>query len=437
MISFSTSLVYAQSLNDVFSSDLTAWIKIIEPVKEQVIELGQDIGIRGEATAGLSQDCRVLIIINNVKSSKKEIPVDLKGNHLVSHWKFVLHGNYELFNEGQNTITAELHCSNSETINSYTVLVTGVRPASTDSVEPLNTVTNLDQGHEHKIDSQINGFDIVAAGDYGCNPITEDVVNKMKEKNPDLVLAIGDLSEVKDPACFFDLFSDYKDNVKVAFGEHDTDSNDKNDSSSRFSQYENHFDLDQPFYSFDHQNVHFLAMSTGKDEIVPFGIGSPQYNFVVNDLARASMNQDIDWIIVYGYRPFYSSPTVHPGPKLTRDIYHPIFEKYGVDLVINGHNHNYQRTYPLKLNALSQSNPIVTDENKSNYVNPRGPIFVTVGTAGNELYDLLDQYPFVATQFKRNGFLDIHVSNNGTRLIGSFYDNINGTDEDSFTINKL
>ena len=93
------------------------------------------------------------------------------------------------------------------------------------------------------------------------------------------------------------------------------------------------------------------------------------------------MNQDIDWIIVYGYRPFYSSPTVHPGPKLTRDIYHPIFEKYGVDLVINGHNHNYQRTYPLNLNALSQSNPIVTDENKSNYINPRGPIFVTVGSS--------------------------------------------------------
>lgn len=135
----------------------------------------------------------------------------------------------------------------------------------------------------------------------------------MKEKNPDLVLAIGDLSEVKDPDCFFDLFSDYKDNVKVAFGEHDTDSNDKDDSSSRFSQYENHFDLNQPFYSFDHQNVHFLAMSTGKDEIIPFGIGSPQYNFVVNDLARAIMNQDIDWIIVYGYRPFYSSPTVHPS----------------------------------------------------------------------------------------------------------------------------
>jgi len=29
----------------------------------------------------------------------------------------------------------------------------------------------------------------------------------MKEKNPDLVLAIGDLSEVKDPACFFESYS--------------------------------------------------------------------------------------------------------------------------------------------------------------------------------------------------------------------------------------
>ena len=114
LISSSTGLVHAQYLNDVFSSDLTTWIKIIEPVKEQVIELGQDIEIIGEASAGVSQDCRILVIINNVKSSQREIPVDLKGNHLVSHWKFVLHGNYELFNEEQNRIRAELHCSNSE-----------------------------------------------------------------------------------------------------------------------------------------------------------------------------------------------------------------------------------------------------------------------------------------------------------------------------------
>jgi hypothetical protein len=260
----------------------------------------------------------------------------------------------------------------------------------------------------------------------------------MKEKNPDLLLALGDLSEVKNPACFFDLFSNYDGNIKIALGEHDTDSNSKDDSLSRFAQYANHFELDQPYYSFDYENVHFLAMSTGKNEIIPYTIGSPQYNFVANDLAQASTNPNIDWIIVYGYRPFYTSPTVHPGQIALRDIYPPLFEKYGVDLVITGHNHNYQRTYPLQVNPVRQSYPLVVDKNDSNYVDPRGPIFVTVGTAGNELYDFFGQSPFVVTQFKTNGFLDVHVSNNGTKLLtGSFYDVISGSDDDSFSIEKM
>ena len=280
-----------------------------------------------------------------------------------------------------------------------------------------------------------DGFNLVAAGDYGCNAVTEEVVSQMKEKRPDLFLALGDLSEDKNPACFFDQFSNYDGNVKIALGEHDTDSNDKDDLPTRFAQYANHFDLDQPYYSFDDQNVHFLAMSTGKEEFIPFTIGSPQYNFVANDLAQASSNPNIDWIIVYGYRPFYTSPTVHPGPIALRDVYHPLFEKYGVDLVITAHNHNYQRTYPLQVNELRQSYPIIVDMNDSNYVNPKGPIFVTVGTAGDELYDFLGQNPFVVTQFTTNGFLDIHVSNNGTKtLTASFYDSVNGRDEDTFSI---
>ena len=261
----------------------------------------------------------------------------------------------------------------------------------------------------------------------------------MKERNPDLFLALGDLSEDKDPACFFDLFSKVNNDgkLKVTLGEHDIDSNDNQDSSSRFSQFIRHFDLDKPFYSFDYQNAHFLAMSTGKDDLVPFGIGSVQYNFTVNDLAKASNNKEIKWIIVYGYRPFYSSPTVHPASETMRDIYHPLFQKYGVDLVITTHNHNYQRTYPLKLTGSDGSEPTIIDRNNSTYVNPGGPIFITVGTAGEELHDLAAQYPFVATQFKRNGFLDVQISNNGTRLTGIFFDSLSESDGDYFTIAKL
>jgi hypothetical protein len=45
--------------------------------------------------------------------------------------------------------------------------------------------------------------------------------------------------------------------------------------------------------------------------------------------------------------------------------------------------------------------------------------------------------PFVATQFKRNGFLDVHISNNGTRLTGIFFDSLGETDGDYFIIAKL
>jgi hypothetical protein len=41
-----------------------------------------------------------------------------------------------------------------------------------------------------------------------------------------------------------------------------------------------------------------------------------------------------------------TSPVRNPELGLI-EAYHPLFQKYGVDLVLYGHNHYYQRTYPL------------------------------------------------------------------------------------------
>ena len=135
----------------------------------------------------------------------------------------------------------------------------------------------------------------------------------MNKKNPDLVLAVGDLSETRDPDCFFKMFKslDEKGKLKVALGFHDM--NDGDDSSSRFSQYLSHFDMADSFYSFDYKNIHFLVMNTGLNSLIPYGKGSQQYNFVKSDLAQASNTNKIDWIIVVSYQPFYTSPTVHLG----------------------------------------------------------------------------------------------------------------------------
>ena len=106
-------------------------------------------------------------------------------------------------------------------------------------------------------------YSFALAGDYGCDDTTRDTVSAMKKKNPDLVLALGDLSETKDPDCFFKLFKslDEKGKLKIALGFHDM--HDGDDSSSRYSQYLSHFDMVDPFYSFDYKNIHFLVMNTG------------------------------------------------------------------------------------------------------------------------------------------------------------------------------
>ena len=291
----------------------------------------------------------------------------------------------------------------------------------------------------NSLDSKKSEFDFAVAGDYGCDSKTRKTINIMEKENPDLVFALGDLSEVGDPDCFFDIISklDNDDKIKIALGEADTDSNDV-DSSSRYSDFIRHFKLVNPFYSFDYQNVHFLAMSTGKDSYIPYAIGSAQYKFINDDLNKAANKSNIDWIIVYGYRPFYSSPSIHPTNEILRKTYPPLFDKYGVDLVITSHNHNYQRSYPLLYNIEHSRQPIVKDVNATYYYMPGVPIYVGVGTAGNNLYDFRGQAPFMATQFQENGFLQVNISDNENedKLTGTFHNIQTGIDDDQFIINK-
>ena len=62
--------------------------------------------------------------------------------------------------------------------------------------------------------------------------------------------------------------------------------------------------------------------------------------------------------------------------------------------------------------------------------------FVTVGTAGEILHNFINQQPFVKTQFLRHGFLNLEVTNNGSNMTGTFYENNGLINEDQFTILK-
>jgi hypothetical protein len=104
--------------------------------------------------------------------------------------------------------------------------------------------------------------------------------------------------------------------------------------------------------------------------------------------------------------------------------------------VFQGHNHNYQRTYPLSYNNTKQYTPIITDTNTEHYSNiEKGQLFLTAGTGGAELYNFTGQAPYVVKQLVRHGFLNVDSTHSGSKLWVTFYDN-NGIARDEMSISK-
>ena len=274
-------------------------------------------------------------------------------------------------------------------------------------------------------------FSFAAAGDWACNSNTINTVNNIIKKNTSLVLGLGDYyysdytNESQNPDCWFSITKPIDQKMRIAIGNHE------NQPSSLLKLFMNHFNLTIEYYSFNYQNVHFLVLSTE----MPLGVGSEQYNFVKGDLAKAASDPNINWIIAYYHRKAYSSPSILGPFAPVRDIYHPLFDKYHVDLVLNTDMHNYQRSYPLKYNSINATKPIITSANTTNYTNPQGRIFVIAGTAGAHFFPLYGKAPYVVNQFLVHGFVDVSITNNGKTLSGKFYAN-DGSVKDQFMINK-
>jgi hypothetical protein len=291
--------------------------------------------------------------------------------------------------------------------------------------------TNYDYDFADAGDTKLEDFNFVAAGDYGCSKNAKNTINGMQDKKPELVLPLGDLSVDSTAGCWLDLVSPFDDKLEITFGYSEV-----KDGKSKLNLYKDVFGLDDLYYSFDYRHVHFVVMSTLSD----FNVTSDQYKFVEKDLQQASSNQNIDWIVVTNYGPFYTSPSTHPAKNELRNIYHPLFDKYGVDLVLNGHNHNYQRTYPVTFNPNKASQPVVTNQFATGYQgNGDGVVYAIVGTAGESFHPLLGRQPYVATQFEgKFGFMDVEITyaNPHTKLTGTFYDNLNDNVMDNFAIEK-
>ncbi|MGI0033644.1 MAG: metallophosphoesterase [Nitrososphaeraceae archaeon] len=262
-------------------------------------------------------------------------------------------------------------------------------------------------------------FNFVAAGDWGCGHEALNTFSMMKSMGPELYLGLGDYSYADSIDCWLNIVKSVGKDFKIVLGNHDTE-------GQLLQAYMDEFKLEKQYYSFDYRNAHFIALSTELNE----GGEIEQLKFVKNDLLRTKANQDIDWIIVFFHKPFYSADS--SDITNMRRTYHPVFENFGVDLVIQGHSHNYQRTYPLLYNDARHSEPIISDKEQFKYRDPLGIIFLIVGTGGQSIQPLNKSSSLASTY---EGYGCINVEIRGKAMNVEYYSDTNNT-IDKFLITK-
>lgn len=174
------------------------------------------------------------------------------------------------------------------------------------------------------------------------------------------------------------------------------------------------------YYSFDWGPVHFVAL----DSNCVIGLASSdrctrsaQKSWLAQDLAATRQ----PWKVVFFHHPPWSSG--EHGSQLTmRREFAPLFEQYGVDLVLTGHDHNYERSKPMRGSGVAPSGT-------------RGIVYVVVGSGGASLRAFPGSQPSW-TAYRNNtdmGYLDVTV--NGGTLRARFI-TPSGSVRDSFTLTK-
>lgn len=108
------------------------------------------------------------------------------------------------------------------------------------------------------------------------------------------------------------------------------------------------------YYTFRWGDVRFVALDTGSETADVRGLREGrgrQYEWLVATLAEAWRDSTVAWTVVFGHHPVYSHAVGLSGHGPDRDLQRalaPLFDAYGVDLVLAGHDHHYERSRPTR-----------------------------------------------------------------------------------------
>ncbi|MFF4041963.1 purple acid phosphatase family protein [Streptomyces sp. NPDC001816] len=250
-------------------------------------------------------------------------------------------------------------------------------------------------------------FVFTAFGDQGVGQAANVNDHLVGRQNPAFHLHAGDIcyadvngagktSDGYDPT-FWDQFLQQNDPVAksvpwmVTTGNHDMEAWYSPDGYggqlARFSLPDSGFDPHGTpgAYAFTYGNAGFVALDANDVSYeIPanFGhSGGRQTKWLDATLGELRATKGVDFLVVFFHHCAYST-SQHASDGGVRREWLPVFARHQVDLVINGHNHVYERTDAIKGGEVGRSVPIgaSTDPTRD------GIVYVTAGGGGRDLY---------------------------------------------------
>jgi len=248
---------------------------------------------------------------------------------------------------------------------------TGLSPGTQYAYAPLADGVALGPESVLRTDAPTPSFSFLVVGDSGCGcPAQLAVRDRMLGVAADFVLHTGDMIYDNGAAADFDpkFFAPYRDLVRTrvfwpCLGNHDIVADGGASWRAAFYTPANNPSGSEHYYSFDFGSAHVVVL----DSNASTAPGSPQYVFLDQDLGASAA----PWKFVALHHTIYSS-SQHGSALAIRANLVPVFDRRGVDVVFMGHDHDYERTKPLRGDQIVAPGA--------------GTVYITTGGGGKSLY---------------------------------------------------
>jgi hypothetical protein len=207
---------------------------------------------------------------------------------------------------------------------------------------PQNTNSFMPGAHSQPPAGQ--PFIVAAVGD-GASGEQPGVTDRIASWSPNMFLYLGDVYERGSYTEMYNwygtstrYFGQFRSITNPVIGNHEYNSN----SGSGYFDY---WDTLSSYYSYNVAGWHFIALDSNSCCQLSQSPGSPEYQWLVQDLA----NNTSACTLAYFHHPIYSVGPQGDTPRM--NAMWALLEQYHADIVLTGHDHDYQRWKPLDANG--------------------------------------------------------------------------------------